>query len=286
MSEETSVVLEREEYVEQAYLFRALGERFGDRHATQEVMLSVRDEILATTKLPLAIDYLTAELKLSGVMGPAMVRLSHYFTPFQAFVVGEAERDRGKFDFRIALQILQKEAEYRANGCTPQGVFLYQFETLCRNRLGYDRGLEAISRDPMFHEDWREWIMTVRRQIGLVDFADLLYVRSALYAQTKQRQGDEPEKPSLFGEKEGRIALAHRKKDPLWLFAALERHLNYPTVPRQQQVDESRQLIPSLLRRMERLEQRLKLLEEESKGGIDLSRFMPGSGAAPVLPEE
>ena len=27
-----------------------------------------------------------------------------------------------------------------AAGAAPQGIFLYQFETLCRNRLGYDRG--------------------------------------------------------------------------------------------------------------------------------------------------
>ena len=33
--------------------------------------------------------------------------------------------------------------------------------------------------------------------------------------------------------------------------------------------------IPLLLRRVERLEQRLKLVEEEQRGGIDLSKFMP-----------
>jgi hypothetical protein len=70
------------------------------------------------------------------------------------------------------------------------------------------------------------------------------------------------------------IALAHRQKDPLWLFAALERHLNYPTVPRPKRVDENKQILPLLLRRVERLESRLKLLEEEGRGGIDLSRFM------------
>jgi hypothetical protein len=270
-----AVLLEREEYVEQAYFFNALGVRIGAAVATQDLMISIREEILATTKLPMAIDFLVAELKLSGVMSPAMARLGHYFTPFQAFVIGEAERAKGKFDFFVALQILAKEARYRADGCTPQGIFLYQFETISRTRLGYHHGLDAVSRDPLFDEPWKEWILTVRSQVGLVDFADLVYVRSALYAKDRQRQGDEPEKPTLFGEKEGRIALAHRKKDPLWLFAALERHLNYPTVPRLKPADESQQMIPNLLRRMERVEQRLKLLEEESRGGIDLSRFMP-----------
>ena len=36
----------------------------------------------------------------------------------------------------------------------------------------------------------------------------------------------------LFGEKEGRIAMANRRKDPLYLFSALQRHLGYPSVPR------------------------------------------------------
>ena len=154
-------------------------------------------------------------------------------------------------------------------------MFLYQFECLCRNRLGYDRGLDAIAGDPMFDESWREWIKTVRRQIGIIDFADLVYVRSEHYLQTRARAGQpaEEDKPPLFGVKEGRIALANRHKDPLLLFSALERHLHYPTVPRPKPVDESRQILPNLLRRVERLETRLKLLEEEQKGGIDLSKF-------------
>ena len=73
---------------------------------------------------------------------------------------------------------------------------------------------------------------------------------------------------------EGRIALAHRRKDPLLLFAALQRHLNYPTVPRPARPDEQKNVVPLLIRRVERLEQRLKLVEEEQRGGIDLSKFM------------
>ena len=33
------------------------------------------------------------------------------------------------------------------------------------------------------------------------------------------------------------------------------------------------ELVPQLARRLERVEHRLKLMEEEQKGGIDLSRF-------------
>lgn len=277
-------MLDREEYVEQAYFFRVLNERMRQNMATQDLLAALRDEVLSTTKLPMAIDFMATEMRLGGGCAPAMARLAHYFTPFQTFVMSEAENERGRFDFRIALEILHRDANYRANEATPQGMFLFQFESLCRNRLGYDRGLEAISRDPIFDEAWREWILTVRRQVGLVDFADLVYVRSQHYVNQRRKRDldpDGPEKPVLFGEKEGKIALANRQKDPLWLFAALERHLNYPTVPRQQPVDETKNLLPAIVRRLERAESRLKLLEEEQKGGIDLSRFyQPPTGEA------
>ena len=164
-------------------------------------------------------------------------------------------------------------------------MFLYQFECLCRNRLGYDRGLEAIAADPIYDELWRDWILALRRQIGLVDFADLVYVRSEHYLETQARLGHPSpnDKPALFGVKEGRIALANRLKDPLLLFAALERHLHYPTVPRAKKIDESRLVLPTLLRRVERLETRLKLIEEEQKGGIDLTKFY---GRVAPLPDD
>ena len=267
-------MLDREEYVEQAYFFRVLNERMQQNHATQDLLGALREEVLSTTKLPMALDFLSSELRLSGGLAAAMDRLDHYFAPFQTFVVAEAERDRGRFDFRVALEILEREARYRAEGASPQGIFLYQFECLCRNRLGYDRGLEAMARDPIFDEHWREWILTVRRQVGLVDFADLIFVRSQHYANQRMRAGHGPaEKAILFGEKEGKIAWAHRLKEPLWLFSALERHLNYPKVPRPRPIDESKALLPGMLRRLDRLESRLKLIEEEGRGGIDLARF-------------
>lgn len=262
-------MLPTEEYVEQVYFFRVVRERMQEAMSTQDLLAAVRQEILATTQLPYAIDFMTVELKHTGGFATAMHRLPHYFTPFQTFVVAEAEREDGRFDFRIALEILEREAEYRAKGASPQGIFLYQFETLCRNRLGYDYGLEAIAGDPMFDDDWREWILTVRRQVGLVDFADMLYVRSELYRQKRRKA----EKPILFGEKEGRIALANRHKDPLFLFAALERHLGYPTVPRPKPEDRQKYILPALERKVERMESRIRLLEEELRGGINLAKF-------------
>ena len=267
-------MLDREEYVEQAYFFRTLGERLRQNMAAQELLHSIQDEILATTKLPLALDFLAGELRLNGEFAPGLAKLSHYFSPFQTFVVAEAERERGRFDIGTALVILQREALYRAEGASPQGIFLYQFECIARNRLNYDRGLQAIADDPGFTPEWNDWVLTVRRQVGIVDMADLIYVRSQYFvSQQRQRGQDEPDKPILFGEQEGRIAWANRGKDPLWLFEALHRQLGYPVIPRLEPVDQTPALIPQLLRRMERLELRLKLVEEEEKGGIDLSKF-------------
>jgi hypothetical protein len=261
--------LDREEYVEQAYFFRTLRERMQQSMSTQELLVAIRHEILSTTSLPYALDYLAGELRLTGGFATAMAKLPHYFTPFQTYVVAEAEKEAGRFDFRISLEILQCEAEYRFKEPSRQGIFLYQFETLCRNRLGYDSGLEAVAGDPIYDEAWREWILTVRRQIGLVDFADMIYVRSELYRKQHRRA----EKPILFGEKEGKIAQANRRKDPLFLFSALQRQLGYPTVPRSKPEDVQRHVLPTLQRKVERLETRLKLLEEELRGGINLARF-------------
>jgi hypothetical protein len=288
--------LGREEYIEQSYFFRALGERLAENVPAQEVLASVREEVLATTKLPLAIDFLLGELRHEGVLGPAMGLLPHYFTPFQAFVIQESENERLRFDLRVGLDILRAEAEYRADAPSQVGLFLYQFEALCRNRLGYDRGLEAVAQDPAFDATWREWIRKVRRQIGMVDIADLIYVHSEYYWQRQGASGagtprlagaDDYRAPSsptsisevgddapvLFGEREGRIALANRRKDPLFLFSSLHRQLGYPEVPRQKPADREQALLPQLARRMEQLEARLKLLEEEQRGGLDLTRF-------------
>jgi hypothetical protein len=261
--------LDREEYIEQAYFFQTLRERMQQSMSTQDLLDAIGQEVLATTMLPFAIDFMAGELRLTGGFATAMARLPHYFTPFQTYVVAEAEKSEGRFDFRVGLEILQREAEYRAKGASVQGTFLYQFEALCRNRLGYERGLDAVAADPSFNKDWREWIVTVRRQVGLVDFADMIYVRSELYRKKRKKA----EKPILFGEKEGRIALANRRKDPLYLFSALQRHLGYPTVPRPHPESSERYIVPELQRRIERLETRMGLLEEEHRGGINLARF-------------
>lgn len=267
--------LPREEYVEQAYFFRILLDRLKEA-PLQDLLSVVKEELLATAKLPMAIDFMLAELRHLGMIGTAMKRLPHYFTPFQTYVVGEAEQERGRFSMDMAIKVLLHEAEFRAKDPEPQGLFLYQFETLCRNRLRYDPGLAAVADDPVYDEHWRVWILTVRRQVGLVDLADLIYVRSLHYQRQAEQRGRElnPDYTPLFGEKEGRIALANRRKDPLYLFAAMQRHLGYPAVPKPPKEKQNVDLIPLLMRRIERLESRLKLVEEEQReGAFDLTKF-------------
>ena len=50
--------------------------------------------------------------------------------------------------------------------------------------------------------------------------------------QRRQQPDYQPPVPPVFGEREGRIARANRGRDPLYLFAALQRQLGYPQVPR------------------------------------------------------
>lgn len=276
--------LPREEYIEQAHFFQTLGRRMVENVPAQEALAAIKEEVLATTRLPMAIDFLLAELKHLGGVSSAMKRLGHYFTPFQQFVMHEAEDDHRRFDLFVALEILAREAKFRADGISRQGLFLYQLEALSRNRLGYDPGLGAIAEDPSFDQDWRNWVFTVRRQIGIVDLADMIYVRSDYYHQQRAQLGlttaEESASearaqgaPSLFGVSEGRIAWANRHRDPLLLFAALNRQLGYPEAPRQRPEGADRQQLGALARRVEQLESRLKLVEEEQRGGIQLERF-------------
>ncbi len=276
------ISLAREEYIEQAHLFRAMGQRINAAEPVQELLRHVREEILATSKLPMAIDYLLAELIHFGAMNTAMARMSHYFAPFQTFLIAAAESETGRFDMWRALTILESDALFRARGGTRSAHFFFQFETLCHHRLDYDRGLSAMAADPIFDEAWQRWILTVRHQLGIVDLTDLVYVNSVYYRQ-KEAQWSDPESNDdttpavepLFTEKEGRIALANRRKEPMYFFAALQRQLEYPAVPKPQPPNKREDQLVKLLRTVEKLETRVKLLEDEQRDkGIDLSQFM------------
>jgi hypothetical protein len=285
-----SAVLEREEYIEQAYFFHILRERMEANMPAQEVLQRLHEEILSTTRLPYAIQFLATELKHTGLLSSGFARLTHYFTPFQAFVIQQTEVEGKRFSVDIALMILEREAGFRAAQVTRPGLFVYQFEALSRNRLGYDGGLEAMMADPLYDADWRTFLEMVRQKVGVVDFADLVYVRSELYVKDQRRAEPdyEPAVPALFGEKEGKIAKASRGRDPLYLFAALQRQLGYPEVPRPKPRDDMGSKLATLQAKVRELETRLKLIDSEVRGQVDFTQFLakpellqgPSGGAA------
>lgn len=277
MAPSPSPILDTEEYVEQAFLFKTLAERIISGEPVQDLLFQIREEILATTKLPMAIDFISAELNHTGVMSSAMRKLPHYFNPFQTYLISEAESDTGRFDLRTALAILEKDAAGKAESRSSVATFFFQFESLCRNSLQYDYGLSAMAYDPVYDESWRQWILDMRRKVGTVALADLVYVHSEHYLHHQARMGHESieaAEPLLFGSREGKIALANRRKDALFFFSALQRQLKYPPVPRVEKSEDSAEVIPRLQRMIERMEVRIKLLEEEQRDkGIDLSKF-------------
>jgi hypothetical protein len=215
-------------------------------------------------------------MKGSGQMGPAMERIGHYFTPFQAHVIGQAEHDASRFPMEQALLVLEREAKFKAEGPSLPSLFVYQFEALSRNRLGYNKGLAAMAGDPFYTDDWRDYIRTIRARLGDVDFADLIYVRSEQFATERRRLNPYfvPKFPILFGEKEGKIARANRGRDPIYLFAALQRQLGYPEVPRPRRPDELEARVLFLEQRVTQLENRLKIAEGDIQRDDILSQVM------------
>jgi hypothetical protein len=271
----TATVLDREEYIEQAYLFRAVRERLADNQAAQDILLRVHEELLASTRLPYAVQFLVSELKHTGLMASGFAKLPHYFTAFQAFVVKQAEDAKSRFPMPTAFLVLEREAAYRAEKPTKAGLFVYQFETLARNRLGYLDGLEAMALDPFYDADWHGYFDALRKGVGEIDFSDLVYLRSEMYVNEERRKNPkyEPPVPPIFGEKEGKIAKASRHRDPLYLFAALQRQLGYPEVPRYRVRDDASTKLEMLQAKVRELEMRIKLAEGELRGSVDLSQF-------------
>lgn len=270
-------ILDRDEYIEQAYFFRVYRDRLEESVPSQEILQTIHEEILATTRLPMAIDFMRAEILHKGRISDAMYRLPHYFAPFQAFVMSRAEDDEARFEQKTALRILELEANYRARDPKMAGLFIYQLECLARNRMGYGDGLKAISDDPIYADDWSRWILHLRSELGPRELSELVFQVSEHFytkANSGRRTGDAIERGLvLFGEQEGRIARANMGRDPLYFFAALQRHLDYPAVPHTKAAESTERLPGFLEARLQKIEQRLKILDMETRGGIDLTRF-------------
>jgi hypothetical protein len=271
----TAPLLDREEYIEQSYFFRAFRDRLADNLPAQDILTRVHEELLSSTRLPYAVQFIASELKHSGLLGNGFSKLPHYFTQFQSYVIHQAELETSRFPMHTALLVLEREASYKAEKPTTPGLFIFQFETIARNRLGYLDGFTAMAADPMFDADWQAYIYALPKQVGDIDFADLVYLRSDLYVLEQRRPNPqfEPSVPPLFGEKEGKIAKASRGRDPLYLFAALQRQLGYPEVPRFRARDDGKVKLETIMAKLRELEMRIKLAEGELRGSIDLSQF-------------
>jgi hypothetical protein len=269
-------VLEREEHIEQAYFFHAFRERLLDGLPAQDILARIGEELLSTTRLPLAVSFLYTEIKGSGLMAPAMARIGHYFTTFQTHVIDQAELDANRFAMEQALLILEREAKFKAENPPLPALFVFQFEALSRNRLGYTKGLAAMAADPFYTEDWQDYIITLLSRLGDVDFADLIFVRSEYFLKERQRLNPEftPKFPMLFGEREGKIARANRGRDPMYLFSALQRQLGYPEVPRPRRPDELEARVLLLEQKIAQLENRLKAAESGMQQDDVLTQVM------------
>jgi hypothetical protein len=266
----------REEYIEQAYFFQTCRQRQLDGHAMQEILAQLDQEILATSKLPFAIQFMLAELRHSGRISDAFERLPHYFTPFQAYVLSQAEGDTARLTFDQALFILEREAQYRANNPNPPGLFIFELEAMSRNRLGYAEGLRRLTLDSTFDERWCNYIELVRAQLGVRELPELVFARSEAFIEHRRRLDASyiPSFKPLFSSKEGRIAEANIGRDPVFFFAALQRQLGYPEVPRPAKQDTLLARLDKIARAMQRLDERFRLLEQEVRGSVDLSPFM------------
>ena len=133
-----------------------------------------------------------------------------------------------------------------------------------------------MAADPFYPEDWRDYILTLQTRLGDVDFADLIFVRSLYFVRERQKTNPEfePKYPTLFGEKEGKIARANRGRDPMYLFSALQRQLGYPEVPRPRRPDELEARVLLLEQKIAQLENRLKLAESEIGQDVDLAQVI------------
>ncbi len=275
---------DRDECIEQAYFFRTFRERLSENLAAQDILSRLHEEILTTTRLPMAVEFLATEVKHTGLLHTGFEKLPHYFTPFQTYLVRQAEDPRSRFTSLVALHVLEQEAKYKAGTPTLPGLFVFQFESISRNRLGFDDGLRAVEGDPFYPKVWQEYIDVVRRKVGVFDFCDLVYLRSSLYVADQRRidPSYEPPVPPLYGDKEGKIAKASRGRDPLFLFAALQRQLNYPEVPKPREKGDLNSKLDLVLTKLRDLENRLKLAEGELRGSIDWTQF----GKPDILKDE
>jgi len=242
---------------------------------------------LSLTRLPLAIQFLATELKHTGLLSSGFARLPHYFAPFQAFVIRQSEEEKRRFALETALLILGagKRNIARASRRRPASSFT-SFEVLSRNRLGYDQGLQAMQADPFYAEAWQKYVEMVRRHVGVVDFADLVYLRSQFYVLEQQPAG-----PPTMSRRWSHCSARRRARSPKRIAAGTlciclppcSAKLGYPEVPKPQPRDDPGEQSRKPSPPSRELEMRASCSRRSNEGQVDLSPFLNKTGA-PLRP--
>ncbi|MGV2338980.1 MAG UNVERIFIED_CONTAM: hypothetical protein LVR18_34855 [Planctomycetaceae bacterium] len=117
------------------------------------------------------------------------------------------------------------------------GLFIYQLECIrAEPLLGYADGLKAMSEDPLYGDDWRRWILRLQSELGTLELAELVFRVSEHFYTGRARQAAGWRTVSvvwccLVSRRAGLLA-ATSAVMPLYLFAALQRGLGYPSVPK------------------------------------------------------
>ena len=107
-------VLDREEYIEQAYFFQAFRERLIDGLPSQEILARIGEELLSTTKLPMAVSFLHRD-QGHRPDGPGHGPDQPLFHAVSGPRGQQAENDVSRFAMDQALLILEREAKFKAD---------------------------------------------------------------------------------------------------------------------------------------------------------------------------
>ena len=122
-----------------------------------------------------------------------------------------------RFSMEQALLILEREAKYKSENPARRPVH-FPVRVSVAKPAGLHPGTgAAMSADPLYTEDWRDYILMLQTRLGDVDFAKPhpSYYAHFVKERRKTNPEFEPKYPTLFGEREGKIARANRGRDPV-----------------------------------------------------------------------
>ena len=146
-----------------------------------------------------------------------MSRLSHYFLLIRPLSFNRLKMIAVDSTCKLPwLSCNRRQISYRIR--RPRS---FSINSRRLRRLPFDR-TSAMAKDPIFDPDWSEWIYIVRRQVGIVDLADLIFGERSLFRAVSATWPKVMR--SLATKRADRWAIG---TNPLLLFAALQRHLGY-----------------------------------------------------------